>query len=270
MKVIHILNSLKFSGAEIMYVAAAPLFQQKGCELTVVATAAELGEYAPYFENAGYKVLHKPYPPMKKYLKRLKYYWQFSRLLKREKMDVVHIHSHKCMWGISFAAWLAKKTAVYTFHNVFTSKTITYPFHYLRRWTAKNIFGCTFQTISDSVYEHELHFWHNKTTKVYNWYDSNRFYPASQEEKNELRTVYPHIACNSEIICNFAAKLNVIRNAEKTSIHKQRTVGICSRTANAVRLPENRCSFGNVFRAIYFRESSCSKYYARCSFSKRS
>jgi glycosyltransferase involved in cell wall biosynthesis len=187
MKVIHILNALKFSGAEIMYVAAASLFQQKGCELMVVATADELGEYASYFKKAGYTVLHKPYPPRKKYWKRLKYYWQFSRFLKSEQIDVVHIHSHKCMWGMSFAAWLAKKRSIYTFHSVFRSQKITYLYHYLRRWSAKNIFKCRFQTISDSVYDNELNYFHNPTTKIYNWYAGNRFFPAPDNEKEKIR-----------------------------------------------------------------------------------
>jgi hypothetical protein len=130
MKVIHILYELKFSGAEIMYVDAAFLFQQKGCELTVLATAPELGEYAPYFERVAYKVLHRPYPPLKNYLRRLKYYWNFNCFLKNEKIDVVHIHSSECLWGIAFATWIAKKRSVYTFHNVFPSRKITYIYHF--------------------------------------------------------------------------------------------------------------------------------------------
>ena len=62
MKVLHILNELKFSGAEIMYTNAAKIFQDLGCELTVLETSSSYGEYAPYFEEAGYKVIHKTYP----------------------------------------------------------------------------------------------------------------------------------------------------------------------------------------------------------------
>ena len=58
MRVLHILDELKFSGAEIMYVAAAKLFQDLGCELYVVNTANHLGEYTPFFKEAGYTVLH--------------------------------------------------------------------------------------------------------------------------------------------------------------------------------------------------------------------
>ena len=47
--------------------------------------------------------------------------------------------------------------------------------------------GCTFQTISDSVFTNELNHYHNLTTLIYNWYGSNRFFPAKEEEKEEVR-----------------------------------------------------------------------------------
>lgn len=91
MKVIHYLHELKFSGAEIMYVDAAPVFQKLGCELSVVNTANHLGKYAPFFEKAGYKVFHRPYP--KGYCKRWKYYRDTIQFLKKEKYDVVRKQS---------------------------------------------------------------------------------------------------------------------------------------------------------------------------------
>lgn len=185
MKVIHYLYELKFSGAEIMYVDAAPVFQKLGCELSVVNTANHLGEYALFFEKAGYKVFHRPYP--KGYLKRWKYYRDTIQFLKREKYDVVHIHSSALKWGMSYCAWKAGCKSVYTFHNVFRSHWYTYPYHWWLRWSAKHLFGCTFQTISDSVYENEKRYYHNETIKIYNWYGSCRFYPAKPNEKQDIR-----------------------------------------------------------------------------------
>lgn len=187
MKIVHKLQELKFSGAEIMYVDAAPVFQKKGCELTVIAGASNLGEFAPYFERAGYEVIHRPYPRLKNYIARIKYYRKFIKYLKEESFDVVHIHSHGSMWGISMCAWIAGKRSVYTFHNVFPTSWYSYFYHCLKRWSAKSIFRCKFQTISDSVYNHELNLYRNKTIKLYNWYGSNRFFPAKMNEKIELR-----------------------------------------------------------------------------------
>ena len=185
MKVIHYLHELKFSGAEIMYVDAAPVFQKLGCELSVVNTVNHLGEYAPFFEKAGYKVFHRPYP--KGYFKRWKYYRDTIQFLRKEKYDVVHIHSSALKWGMSYCAWKAGCKSVYTFHNVFRSHWYTYLYHWWLRWSAKHLFGCTFQTISDSVYENEKRYYHNETIKIYNWYGSSRFYPAQPNEKQAIR-----------------------------------------------------------------------------------
>ena len=55
------------------------------------------------------------------------------------------------------------------------------------RWSAKVIFKCRFQTISDSVYNHELKLYYNRTTKIYNWYGHTRFFPAEEGEKVAIR-----------------------------------------------------------------------------------
>lgn len=183
----HILHELKFSGAEIMYVDAAPVFQKKGCELMVLASAPNLGEFAPYFERAGYKVIHKPYPRLKNYWKRIKYYRMFIKFIKDENIDIVHIHSHSSMWGMALCAWIARKKSVKTFHAIFPTSWYSYFYHCLLRWSAKVIFKCKFQSISDSVHDHELKLYGNKTIKINNWYASNRFYPASIGEKNQIR-----------------------------------------------------------------------------------
>lgn len=187
MKILHIFYELKFSGAEIMYVDAAPLFLDRGCELTVMATASNLGEYAPYFRQAGYEVVHYPYPRGWNLWKRIRYYRRLIHFLERGNFDVVHIHVNAFMWTLAFCAWLAGKRPVYTFHNVYPSHYYSYLYHVLQRWSAKNIFGCKFQSISDSVYGHELTYYHNKTKKVYNWYGANRFLPPHDGERNRIR-----------------------------------------------------------------------------------
>ena len=187
MKVVHILHELKFSGAEIMYVDAASVFQKKGCELTVIAGASNLGDFAPYFKRAGYKVLHKPYPKLKNYINRIKYYSDFVKFLKSENYDVVHIHSLVTMWGMSLCAWLAGKKSVRTFHSVNSTNWYSYFYHCFIRWSAKKIFKCKFQSISDSVHDHELKLYGNKTLKIENWYGSNRYFPAIEDEKNQVR-----------------------------------------------------------------------------------
>jgi glycosyltransferase involved in cell wall biosynthesis len=186
-KIIHIFHELKFSGGEIMYVDAAPIFQKKGCELMAMATGTDLGDYAPFFKRSGYKIFHKPIPEYKNYIRLIQFYWGVIKLLKKEQIDVVHIHSHGTMLGMSFAAWVVNAKSICTLHSVFSKRALIYPYHFLMRWVAKRIFKCQFQTISDSVYDNELNLYHNKTTKIYNWYSDDRYSPAALGEKEIAR-----------------------------------------------------------------------------------
>jgi glycosyltransferase involved in cell wall biosynthesis len=52
---------------------------------------------------------------------------------------------------------------------------------------AKYFFKCRFQSISDSVYDNELKLYKNPTTKIFNWINNNRFYPAEMAEKAKIR-----------------------------------------------------------------------------------
>ena len=184
MKVVHILDELKFSGAEVMYVAAAPVFQGLGCDLSVVGAGRKLGDYAPFFKKNGYQVFHKPFPKFP--VKRWGYYIRFIKFLKKNRFDIMHIHVN--LWGMAFCAWMAGCRSIYTFHSVFYSRKITRWYYRWQRWSAKKIFRCTFQTIGDSVYDQEKTYWHNDSIKIYNWYDSNRYFPAQEGEKETIRT----------------------------------------------------------------------------------
>lgn len=187
MKIVHILHELKFSGAEIMYVDAASVFQNKGYELLVVATAPQLGVFASNFEQAGYQVFHKPFPRLINYVARINYYREFIKFIKVENIDVVHIHSHGSMWSMALCAWITKVKSVRTFHSIFPSNWYSYFYHCLLRWSAKNIFKCKFQSIGNSVHDHELKLYWNKTIMIENWYGSNRYFPAGIEEKKRIR-----------------------------------------------------------------------------------
>ncbi len=185
MKILHVLNELKFSGAEIMYVDAAPSFQNLGAELYVLNTSENLGEYAPYFEKAGYKVLH---------------WWIQSGLynnwhIRREiltflydnKFEVVHVHRSDLAWIFAYCCHVANITCVYTYHSVFSSNWYSYHLHCIKRWMQRTLWKQKQTTISDSVYNNEKDHYKNPTYKIYNWWSSNRFYPAIDTEKERTR-----------------------------------------------------------------------------------
>lgn len=189
MRVLHILDELKFSGAEIMYVAAAKQFQDLGCELYVVNTADRLGDYTPFFREAGYTVLHWPYEHLSIFQKMV--YWHRTiRYIRQNKIDVVHVHRPDMKCPMAYCAWRAGVRSVFTYHSEFPSRVITYPYHVLLRYACQYLFHQVQQTISDSVYDHERHYFHNPTIQINNWYNTNKFYPARAGEKVQVRQTF--------------------------------------------------------------------------------
>lgn len=185
MNVLHVLNMLCFSGAEIMYVDAAEELKRLGCNLFVINAHEKLGPYASAFEDAGYKVMHFPYP--KNPIRRVKYYCDLIKFVKKHHIDVIHTHNSNMKWGMALVAKLCGIRSVYTVHSNFRSRTISWPYHFWLRWSASHLLGCRFQSISDSVYNNEKNYYYNPTTKVYNWYGNRRFYPAMPGEKLAIR-----------------------------------------------------------------------------------
>ncbi len=187
MRVLHIFNELKFSGAEIMYADAAGFFKSKGCDLTAMVTGKSIGDFASKFDEFGYDIVHKNMPHKLNFFKIFFYALDVISYIKKNSFEVIHIHSSSARWIFSICAWIADVKSVYTFHNVFKSRLLTYPLHFIQRKIIKHIFKCEFHTISDSVHDNELKYYYNRTKKIYNWYDNHRFYPAKKNEKNLLR-----------------------------------------------------------------------------------
>jgi len=189
MKVIYILNELKFSGAELMYVNAAKHFQLKGCKLYVLATGVKIGEFAKHFEDVGYNIIHLPYPSKFNYFGKLVFILKFIKCLTLNNIEIVHNHRSDTFLTISFCARIKNIKSIHTFHNVYSTNWYSKLYHIIIRKISKSIFNCKFQTISESVFQNELFNFKNKTYKINNWYNDQNFYPASLSEKFEARKV---------------------------------------------------------------------------------
>lgn len=189
MRVLHIFNELKYSGAEIMYANAAPLFQKGGIEMIALSTGNNLGDFAERFKAMKVEVNHMKLPndsynPIFLY----RYFKKVSKYITQERIDVIHIHRSSYFWFFSLVGWLKGKRTIRTVHSVFQHRKITWIKGYLERFTAREIFGLTFQTIGESVYKNELNYYKNISVKINNWFDNNKFYPAvSENEKFLLR-----------------------------------------------------------------------------------
>jgi glycosyltransferase involved in cell wall biosynthesis len=189
-KVVHIFNELKFSGAEIMYAQAGNIFHKNGFELVAVSTAEKVGDFSETLSKNHYQIEHLPVPKLKfsNLLRFIKYYFNFYFYLKKEKISVLHIHKSRHYWFFALCAFFARIRCVRTVHNVFKNRKITWIKAYLERLTARKVLGLSFQSIGQSVCENELIYYKNPTTKINNWFDSSKVFPAnSANEKLLLR-----------------------------------------------------------------------------------
>lgn len=183
-KVLHILNSLLPSGAETMLVTSAELW--KGYEKHVLATQEELGSYADEFEKAGYTVHH---------IFGFQKHRLIRSLMKKEKFDVVHVHTEASSEWYSLDAKLSGvKRIVRTVHNVFCSKqknpilfSVSRLRRYMRRHFETDFLGVKYVAIGSSVYDNELNMYGNKCKLIGNWCDEKVFVKRSLESKITAR-----------------------------------------------------------------------------------
>lgn len=186
MKILHLFNEIKFSGAEIMYRNATPVFKQHGADLIAFSTGAEIGAYSVEFEKAGIKTHHKPLYFEAFSIKGFRYYRALYIFLKNEKIDVLHIH-RSSLYFAAIVAWLANVRCIKTMHNTFKNRWFTLHFSALKRYLIKTFFKTIFHTIGESVYLNELNYYKNSSFRVNNWFDQSKFYPANNV--NERLTI---------------------------------------------------------------------------------
>lgn len=166
MKVAHILNELRFSGAEVMLAAAAPYLISSGNSL-VIATSDQLGDFASTLEKAGFQVFHMPFSRSSGYKA------QLASLLRQEGVDLIHIHVERRALFYSVMARRLGVASVRTIHNEFYFKGQVW----LRRIFTRHIaaaIGTAHVACSPSVQMNELRRYGLKTVLINNWMDPNR------------------------------------------------------------------------------------------------
>ncbi len=227
MKVLHILNELSFSGAEMMYVSSAKLFKQLGCKLYVVSTSEILGDYSMYFYDVGYVVVQFQYS--KSLLGRWDFYQKLSHYIKKEGIDVVHVHRDDVKFIASFCAWFNNIKIICTHHSLYRTHWYSLHYHCIQRWLMTYVFGCIQQSISYSVFVNEKLYFHNETILVNNWYDNQKFFPAVRGEKEYARNKLG-ISQSSKVVISVGACNDVKRHKdiiEALAFLKQKYPDVC-------------------------------------------
>ena len=176
MKVLHVLHSLERSGAEVMLTQAAPLFCERGVELHALATGKSVGLYAEQMVTAGFTVHHLPLESPVTHLV------HFYRLLRRERFDVVHVHTERAFFWYELLARLAGvPRLVRTVHSVFDFRGPRWLERWVQRHLAKAVFAERAVAPSASVQQAEKRIYGVDAILIPNWTDSLKFSPAGRD-----------------------------------------------------------------------------------------
>jgi glycosyltransferase involved in cell wall biosynthesis len=184
MRVLHILDEIRYSGAETMLTSASAFWRGKGVGLSALATAKNEGAYAEVFRKNGFTVFHIPYSLS------LKFVFQLFSLMKREKFDVVHIHPERAFFQYAIAAWLARvPVKISTVHHIYAYRS----WHVIRPWIYRHICKYVFrvQYVSNSLsgQANEKQLYGLNHVYIPNWFDSRIYNQGAinTNQDNDLR-----------------------------------------------------------------------------------
>lgn len=184
LRVLHVLNELKPSGAERMLKVAAQKFRARGGEGHILGTGIQKGSYAAELASAGYLIHHIPFG------RSVLFFLRLFVFLRREHFDMVHFHAEGAnFWSAMTARLAGQRRLVRTVHSNFNFDG------YLRRRRAMqrrllSWLGVRYVSISPSVADNELHRFGIRTVLIPNWYDSEYFRPPSENERISARQQY--------------------------------------------------------------------------------
>ena len=182
MRVLHILDEFKPSGAETMLKTAAPYWKEEGLELGILATGKQIGDFKPDLEAAGYGIHHIPFE------RNLRFAAQVFQFLWKHEYDVVHIHPQRVNFVYCLAAAAARvPRIVRTVHHIFPHDGLLAQRVKLERQIATRLLGVEFISNSHSGKKNELERYGIDNDIIYNWYDNDLFQPPSQEQREQAR-----------------------------------------------------------------------------------
>ncbi|SNR74700.1 Glycosyltransferase involved in cell wall bisynthesis [Lutibacter agarilyticus] len=182
MKILYILNELRFSGMEMMLANSFLEWKKNDIEIYILATGKEKGEAFELLTLKGYNVKHISFVNRK-----LNSFLELREYLKLIKVDVVHIHTEANFLMHALNAYFSgQKKIVRTFHSIFKPRLLGKLRRLFDRFIAVFL-NIKYISVGDSVAENEAKHFLTKSKVIYNWYDSNRFLPVELNDKIEIR-----------------------------------------------------------------------------------
>ena len=150
MKILHILNELKFSGAEVMLKGAKTKFESADIDTFILSTGDnQIGDFAEELIKCNYKITHIPFRKKNAFVRSI------LNFFKENKFDVIHIHTERFFFiYIVLAKFTNVKIICRTIHSTFVFKGLLgYRRKIMLRLGSK--MGCTYFAISKGVQQNE-------------------------------------------------------------------------------------------------------------------
>ncbi|MEO8887379.1 MAG: glycosyltransferase [Mucilaginibacter sp.] len=181
MKVIHILNAIEYSGAEIMLYQAAGVFKENKIDTTLLACYPNPGKFEQPMREVGYHVDSVGAEGA------FTLFANLFKYFKKNKFDVVHIHSENYyVWKVIILKLTGHNNIVRTFHN---NWEFTGWLRY-KRALHRNIatwLGVKNHSIGTAVQLNEEQVFFNKSIVINNWIKLNPDLLSRRETVSKLK-----------------------------------------------------------------------------------
>ncbi len=177
---VHVLNELKYSGAEILLSSGSSWLISEMSPQYILSTGGNCGDYAANLVECGYEVIHIPFR------KTVFYAIEIVGFFRSNKSGIVHIHAERGFMLHALLALLTGKKVVRTVHNAFR---FAGPLRILRaceRYLLSRA-GVRMVACSQHVGQAEAETFRNKTAVVQNWIDTRRFRKRSANDRKVAR-----------------------------------------------------------------------------------
>ena len=186
-RVLHVMGSLERSGMEMMLISSSGQWRAAGYSCDVLATKHEIGPIAEQIKAAGYGIFHIPFRSTRRYLPNRRLIPEFFRLCRKNRYDIVHIHTEAATPIFAILAKLAGvRKVVLSVHNTFLFDGILGLRKKLERMLIRAI-GGRYGMVSDAVMDCERTRFHNTGVRLWNWLDTEYFRPPSASERQAAR-----------------------------------------------------------------------------------
>jgi len=183
MKILHIFGELKPSGGEAMMLSAAPIWLPVS-EMHILSTGDAIGVYADKLSTAGYHIHHIPFR------KRVSFFIEVARLLRKEKFDIVHMHTERASLWFALTSRLAlgySPVLVRTVHHIFKFNGWLRIRKKAERFLMRSWLNVILISNSPSGKKNELKRYGSNNMLIPNWYDSNIYIPPTDTQRIKFR-----------------------------------------------------------------------------------